>query len=426
MSFLNKNYKYILILIVLLICFYRSPYIFLNGRFLAEDGSVWFSNAYSYGFLKGITQIYFGTQYFNLWANITSVIAILFPLKFAPLVTVYMAFLAQLYLYVFIIFGESNFLTNKLDKIIGVFIVIITPAMVPQVWLASNVSQVYFSITTILIYFQRENIKNFYYKFSPYLLLVSSLSSIIPCLLSPFFVLKYLKQKSKFNLINALLISIGTIFQFILFFYIKLSGLEALSDGPRYIVNFEKIFNFTYNVVVKSFLGRDLTQNIYFNFDYLQNNLILIALLIILAIIFLKASLVHIKKDKILKTLIFFFLLQSILVIYAAKFDQVQGRYAVIPSILLIFCVYRIFQISERNLRYFCSILITMSFLTGLYEYKTNTKYPELLMCMTHCPNWKSEIKQWEQDENYKLKIWQYPQKTMSLKKKQNNFQTAK
>jgi disulfide bond formation protein DsbB len=96
----------------------------------------------------------------------------------------------------------------------------------------------------------------------------------------------------------------------------------------------------------------------------------------------------------------------------------VQGRYAVIPSILLIFCIYRIFQISKNFLKYISLILILLSLLTGTYEYKINTKYPEFLICEKECPNWKNEVKKWKEDENYHLKIWQYPQKTMSLRRR--------
>ena len=48
-DFFLKNYKIIFLLIILILIFYRSPYIFLNGRFVAEEGSFFFKNAYLYG-----------------------------------------------------------------------------------------------------------------------------------------------------------------------------------------------------------------------------------------------------------------------------------------------------------------------------------------------------------------------------------------
>ena len=80
-SFLNKNFKIIFLLILLILIFYRSPYILTNGRFIAEEGSFWFRNAYLDGPLAGITQIFWGSGYLNLWANIASVFATFVPIK---------------------------------------------------------------------------------------------------------------------------------------------------------------------------------------------------------------------------------------------------------------------------------------------------------------------------------------------------------
>ena len=77
--------------------------LFLNGRFVAEEGSFFFKNAYLYGPIYGLKQILFGNGYFNLWANVSSVFAASLPLKYAPFGTVYMAFFVQFYLFVFII-----------------------------------------------------------------------------------------------------------------------------------------------------------------------------------------------------------------------------------------------------------------------------------------------------------------------------------
>ena len=118
--------------------------------------------------------------------------------------------------------------------------------------------------------------------------------------------------------------------------------------------------------------------------------------------------------------LLSFFLLNSFLAIYASKVELVQGRYALIPGILLIFIFYRIFQISNSFSKILCSLLIIMSLSAGLYEFKTKNIYPEFLMCMD-CPDWEKEVSKWENDNTYDLKIWMYGEsggptgKTMSL-----------
>ena len=85
MLFLNKNYKLLFFSFLCLLIFYRSPYIFLNGRFIAEEGQWWFNNVFINGSLSGFTYVYWGSNYFNFWANISSVVASLFPLEYAPL-----------------------------------------------------------------------------------------------------------------------------------------------------------------------------------------------------------------------------------------------------------------------------------------------------------------------------------------------------
>ena len=43
---LNLNSKIFLIFLLIIISFFRSPYIFLKGRFMAEDGEFFFKSAF--------------------------------------------------------------------------------------------------------------------------------------------------------------------------------------------------------------------------------------------------------------------------------------------------------------------------------------------------------------------------------------------
>ena len=141
---------------------------------------------------------------------------------------------------------------------------------------------------------------------------------------------------------------------------------------------------------------------------------ILISLLSLLILIILKFNYKKIKEDKILKFLILFFLIQSLFVIYGGKDNQVQGRFALIPGILLLFITYRFFQITEGFKKKIFALLIFFSLTTGFYEYKINNKYKQFLECID-CPIWKDEVRNWKMDNNYELKIWNYPGKTMKL-----------
>ena len=67
---LNLNTKLTLIFTFLILSFFRSPYIFTEGRFMAEDGQLYFKSAFEKNFFEHL--IYFppNAGYYNLIANL--------------------------------------------------------------------------------------------------------------------------------------------------------------------------------------------------------------------------------------------------------------------------------------------------------------------------------------------------------------------
>ena len=412
--FLSKNYKVILLIFILLLIFYRSPYIFLTGRFVAEEGSFWFHNSYLYGPIKGLTQIFWGSGYINIWANLAATFALLVPIEYAPLVTVYFALSVKIFLFVFVIYSQSNFLITNFDKTIISLAILASPPMVPEIWANTLTSQVYLTIFSILILFLQDTSENFFNKSSPYVLFFSGLSSLLTCTLTPFFFYKYIKNKNKINLLNFILIFFVSCFQSVIFIYSKIQNFDLEGNQTRFILSLDKLVNYTYNVLLKSFIGRDLTQSLYYDFFISVNIYLLTGLIILIFIILLKYSFQRIKNDGVLISLISIFIIISVFTIFGSKMEQVQGRFAALPGVLLIFIAYRFFQLSSNHFKNFYLILILFTLMTGFYEFKLNNKYPHFLICID-CPNWKDELKKWKLDKNYQLKIWMYPEKTMKL-----------
>ena len=341
MSILYSNKKIIFLFILITFAFYKSPHIFIHGRFIAEEGSYWFRNTYLFGYMAGLTQLFIGSGYFNLLPNIASVFANLVPLEFAPLVTVYFAFSIKILLFLYILFQKSLFLEKDSHKYILSLIVLFAPTMVAEIWLNTLASQVYLTIISTLILFQINN-KNFYTFFSPVVIFFSSLSSILTCVLAPFFFTKYLKNKDKINLYNFVVISICSISQLFIYLYIRLNNFEWGGPNERYILSFYKFFNYTYNVVFKSFLGTPFTKFLYYNsIENIYLLSLLLSLFFFMLYFFIKSFKI-ILKDKITLTLISLFIIQSLLAIYAGKDNHVQGRFASIPSIMLLLIMLRI------------------------------------------------------------------------------------
>ena len=412
MSILSKNKKIIFLLFLLALSFYKSPYIFMYGRFMAEEGSFWFRNTYLFGYFFGLTQLFVGSGYFNFWPNLASIFANLVPIEFAPLVTVYFAFSVQFLLLLYILFQKSYFLERDIHKYFAAAIVLTAPTMVAEIWLNTLTSQVYFTIISSLILFQT-NEKNFYTTFSPIVLFFSSLSSILTCILTPFFIKKYLDKKDKVNLYNLIIISVCSFFQLIIYLFIRINNLELSGANERYILSFYKFLNYSYNVVFKSFLGTPFTKYLYFN--AIENIFLLIFLFIIffLLLFLLIKSLKIIIKDKVTILLFSLFIIQSLLAIYAGKDNHVQGRFSSIPSIMLLFTILRI-SFLNFNYKYLFRFFIILSIVFGAYEFKNNNRYPQFLACLG-CPDWKEEVMKWRNNNQYELRIWDY-----SMNKKMN------
>ena len=412
--FLNHKFKILIFLILLIIIFYRSPYILLNGRFYAEEGSFWFRNSYLFGPIVGITQVFWGSSYFNIWPNIATVFASFVPLEYAPLVTVYFALFVKVYLFFFIIFSKSIFIKTNLDRFLISLIILVSPAMIPSIWLNTLTSQISFTIICIFIIFQNEDYKNKFNYFSPVILLISSLSSVLPLLLTPFYLVKFLTKKNKFNFINLTILILTGLFQSFIFLFSKLNNLDLAGEQTRFLLSFEKLINFYYNVLAKPIFGRELTQMVYFKFMQNINFIVIILIFSLLMIVYLSKNLKSFKKDKIFIILLMLFILNSLFAFFGSKMLEVQGRYAVVPAIILILSIYRLSQITEKINKFFCLTIIIISISAGFYEFKNNNKFSHYLVCI-NCPDWKKEVSKWKKNKTYLLEIWPYGRKKMRL-----------
>ena len=120
--------------------------------------------------------------------------------------------------------------------------------------------------------------------------------------------------------------------------------------------------------------------------------------------------------------MILIYILVFIVIIFGADNAQTSGRYAVIPGLLFLLIIfYLASNFPLKALNNFFSILITISIIAGVYEFRPSTKnvriqYIEFLDCI-NCPKWKSDIEKWKEDENSYLHVWPYPNKRFKLSK---------
>jgi len=390
---------------------------------MGEEGSHYFKNAYENGFLNQL--LYFDPKagYYNLIANLLTELSTYVPLIYSPLVTAYGSLLIILIPLFLILFKDSYLFKNDKEKFIGCLIFFITGPHIPEIWANSVNSQIYlFFVSLLILYLKPDNKKN--QILYPMLILISGLSAIYSCILTPLFFFKYLYTRKRNDLINSIILIVCSITQGTLIFYSKFIGQLYVAATKTSV----DIINLSYNFFAKPIIGR---QPIYFfyenfgleSFGYNSMLFLFILLSVIVLSLLLKFKFIQFfLKDHIFKSLILIYILVFIVVIFGADNSQTSGRYAVIPGLLFLLIIfYLASNFPLKALNNFFSILITISIIAGVYEFRPSTKnvriqYIEFLDCI-NCPKWKSDIEKWKEDENSYLHVWPYPNKRFKLSK---------
>ena len=270
LDFFSKKIKHITFVLLILISFYRSPYILFNGRFIGEEATHHYLYAVNNSFYENLLYFDIRAGYYNFIPNIFTWLATLFPIERAPLITVYGSLFIIILLPYLTLFRDSKLFNTTKKKILGSLVFLISPPFVVELWLNTLNSQIYLCLITILILFMT-NLSETQKKINNFIVLVSSFSGIYSCAIIPLFIHKYFKDRSHYNLINVVTMFIANLVQLTLIFYSKLS-MKLHESVLSNDFNVDIIPNFIYNIIFKSFLGRDLTHLVWINFNFFGIN----------------------------------------------------------------------------------------------------------------------------------------------------------
>ena len=236
----SKYFSFFILLLLASLSFYRSPDIFLNGRFWGEDGSIFFKNALENNFLENFFKVYYPTLgYYNLFPRIVALTANSFPIEFAPLVNVYMSYSIVFYIFILAIFSNSFLLENKKQKFLFCFLVIFCSSFVPEVWVNSVNTQIYFCVLSILILYFKSNNSVIFKIINFIFLFIASFSSSYAAVLFPFFFIKYYLTRGKNFLCDAFIVLFSFLFQLSFYLSSKISlNMIDLNRGNAFLNNF--------------------------------------------------------------------------------------------------------------------------------------------------------------------------------------------
>ena len=211
--------------LLVLLAFLRSPWVLLNGRFWAEEGSIHFAHAHNEGGLAGLTFIDQRAGYLNLIPNVGTSLASLVPLSAAPLVTTWLAFGVLLFVLWVVLAWPSDLLPTATARLTAAGLLLFGPAAHPEVWLNTINSQTLFGVLGIVLVFVRlDELSSRHFGLGIAALLVGALSGLYTTILTPLFLWRAYRERTRRTIIQAGVITTATAFQGVIVLVSRTSG----------------------------------------------------------------------------------------------------------------------------------------------------------------------------------------------------------
>lgn len=373
-----------LLLFVFCIIFFRQMDFFLNPRFWAEEGNVYFFDAY----INGFSAIFHAHQnYFSIVPNVSTYISTLLPLEYAPLSTLFFSTMVMLIPAFLIVFSKSKYLAGFFTKIIAILIIYFV-SNTEEVWLNTINSQFWFLIVMFVVLVDdKNNLSKIKYSVFLLIALVSGLSGVPANLIAPVFLAFFILNKSKLDISIFLILFFTSLIQ--LFFILSTSG-----DINRFTLDLLKI----YAAIKASFVGFTYSE-----FSFASEVSFFYALILSAIMVFLL-----INKDNYIKVLccLSIVVFGSIIMTFTSLDMIGGGRYFFPIAVIYIYTIFYFLRTCSYGYK-INSILYVYIFSALLFGFKN---YP-VKLGFTYHPDWykwADEVKKFEQGEQDF--IYLYPQ----------------
>tara|TARA_B100000963_G_scaffold345945_1_gene350610 strand:+ start:475 stop:1650 length:1176 start_codon:yes stop_codon:yes gene_type:complete len=386
------NYKFkkegifdlIFFIILFLIIFFRAPCWLIEFPFKGFEFHAYKENV-SKNFFENLLFIYPNTNAYMLWFNLTNSIASTFSFETAKIISKLSTVFVYLFIIIYIYYSKSLLLITKKSKIFTSLIILISPPMTAEVWMANEHLRGYFGILSFFLLFtnfkkQSSKFNNFSY----FLIFFSGLCSIYSAALMPVFLIRFVLERNKECLLSFVTSFSSSIIQFI----VIISDYKIIvSESVRFHFEASFFYSYAYNIIFKSFFGSQIPKILFVNSEiYLLKNFNLAVYILLSFFVLISIFYIIRKKDNLTYLMSISLLIISFLVFIGSVHPgHAGGRYGVLTGVILIFIIYRFFVIEKNNLlKNFFLVLLTFSILTGSIEYSFKNPTPEFLDCSNH------------------------------------------
>lgn len=187
----------------------RAPALLQEGRFWAEEATVYFAYAWTHPWWETLFQPHLG--YLSLYNNLAASLAELVPLERAPRVTAAMAALVQVTLALLIVAADSPPFDDDRRKAFGCAAVLLAlPSQ--EVWLCTIHSQFFFAAAAAIL-LARPAAGGVYGPFGVAVLLLAGLTGPVSSFLAPLFLLRAWRDRTPWRMAQAAVLTVAAVIQ---------------------------------------------------------------------------------------------------------------------------------------------------------------------------------------------------------------------
>ena len=140
-------------LLIIVINYIRIPELFSYPRFFAEEGSLYFSYAYSHSWINNLLTPQHG--YYTLYHSLVTSLAKLPTIENAPLVTTGTAFIVQVVVSYYALWGNIPIFDNLIKK--SIVALLIPLVSFPHIWLTTIGIHFWLPVITFFILISSNN-----------------------------------------------------------------------------------------------------------------------------------------------------------------------------------------------------------------------------------------------------------------------------
>ncbi len=392
---------------------FRHPGLFVDPRFWAEEGAVYYAFALSHPWYRALLDVHFG--YFALWPNLATIVAAHAATLFiAPLVTTLFALAAQLFPIYVLLWGESSLWKHPAKIIASVLIVLFTP-LSNEVWLNTINSQFYFAVTTFLVLLIDIDSRPAMKWSSRILLAVGGLTGPASCILAPLFFLKGRWDSQRERTIQAAILAGCIVVQLLAF---VVSSTQNSSPARTMLFNVPLLASILWTQSVSLlFFGPNVATFFGQLIDVGHAHestfwLIGLFLLVVEAVFFYFASsrLSRTQRMVLLGSYLLFVGLSTIGGLgteeekYLMLFTGIGGRYFFASNVVFMFLLLANAGWEGTTINKVrsaaCIGLLCLALVLGIEQYQTPMLYTDT------GPSWKEQVVLWQSDTSRTLAIW--------------------